>query len=406
MLQRVRNFLLQKKVDILFFRIGIAFIQIIVFQQLTVRYGVEFIGEYSKIIVPITFVAAIFSFGILNYYSYLMSVDRKNIYEINRISISIFFINVVTGVFAVGIIYMNGIRDFLTLGVSYLVYISFCLNIIIYAYLLSLKKYLKQILIQFGSLILYLISILIFKELELLNLVILILISNLCVTIINIRILKFVLKNMNDINIWYIFTDARRLFSSFSADATSYLFQRSDFLLFQMSSSNSLLIGVYYFFLQIKEGTMHITKAYSPIILREFRSNPKISFNLSIVVAVIILLGLVASLLFWDYWIVYLSEDLLPFYDLYLLWCIIIFFYNLIILVRSVLYSMGAFKMAFKLNSIFTIFLCLNVLYYVYSGETDFDRFILIKFILTFIAFGCFMYFLFRDFKSKGIKNY
>lgn len=336
--------------------------------------GIDFLGLYSAIIVPLTFFAWFFSLGITKFLSTYRLTLPISSDHIRCFGGTVLLTNIFIGILLLLYFRAKGFDENSVLIKCLFLYILLTVNIVIFAFLIREERYVYQIISQFLSFFIILILIVFLGYEDLSRLIFILVIGNLIVPIINVRYTGVVLKSLFSQSVQRFRSNLKILCSSFMAESSSYLLMRADILALNVFSSNMKLIGVFYFFSQIQGGLLNIAKAYEPILIREKSMVIKDKLKLiAICIAQSSLLAVI-SLLLWNIWAVRFSEEFLEYKHVYGVWVIAMLCMVSYLLLRSLYYSMEKYKHVAIFNSIVSsCFIAVVYSYFFRNGESLID---------------------------------
>lgn len=372
-------------------RIANAICQFAIIFEITTSKGISFLGEYSSIVVPITFSCWFFSLGITKMLSTYKLDLKVSDYEIRQIGGSVLLLNLIVGLFVLVYIDYKSIGNNLLLLQCFVLIFFLSLNIIVFSYLLRLRKYLFQILIQFLSSAVTLVLILMCEFHDLNDILFILLTGYAIVPLLSHKLAGLTILSLLHQSLSNVFKNIRILFSSFLAESSSYTLMRSDLLTLQVCSNNMNLIGLYYFFSQIQGGLLNIPKAYEPLLIRESNDNPKKKWRLVLFCIIQAVALTFICYVFWDEWVKRFSPDFILYKGLFKYWAFVMLIIVVYFLLRSVAYSLEMYKTVTKFNLLSSIGIITLV---IYVNTTDNDilyNMIFFKGVILTLLLTCFI---------------
>lgn len=363
------------------FRFLSAGIQFLIIQQITSRFGISFVGEYSTVFFANIFTIWLLSSGLFNVIINDIGKSKKNLTNvINDVQLIIIAFFVFVPLLAVYHNFLGASTQ--TIIFSSLFVITRTIMILCQGILIGYKKYFSHAFQIFFLFLIVLVLVFFQESASISNLMLFWFISSLIVSIGNYKIVKRIFKlkppHFNTFGI-----RIKRLLPSYSTETSNYLYNRGEFFLLTVVLSKDV-IGIYYIYLQIMEGVSNIVKAIGPIIQREFINQPKKSFGIFIGANILIISGLLVSVLSWELWSPLFHKDLVPYLTSYKNWSVVIFFYCNIYFVKYALMSYSKFKIITLIN-IISIFAYVGMFYGI--ALSTINDLILIKTIVYLVSF-------------------
>ena len=335
-----------------------ALFQILIIQQISQKYGTGFVGIYSTAIFPATFFSWVFSLGITNTNIFLLTEDSNNLKIAIYNGKSVIFTGFLWLVFILPYLYFSNVSATLWFLIS-LIYITFIILIVINSILIGLgfyNRYSLTVLFQFGIVFL---GTYLTNKIGVSTVLTFWLMANLFCILINIGLVWSVLSTRLTIGLYK--KSIILLMPSFRADTITYALNRGDFLLAPILLSSGL-VGVYYIYLQFMEGFNAIVKLFGPILQREISKDSRKTILGALGIFILISLLIIISLLTFDFWVGFISDELRGYQSLMQIWFLTIGAYTFYNISKFLVLGIGKFNYVYYWSLVGLIVLFLSIL--------------------------------------------
>jgi hypothetical protein len=298
-------------------------IKICIIQMIAYKFGTAYLGEYSKVFFPASFLASIFTFSVQNLNIYhsrklvkpaILSLNNKIIFILNLFCLPILVVYFV----------------FLKLDISLIVvgsfnYLSISWLFIINSVYVVFGNYLRVALNSFFQFFIFFVMVIIQSAPDVLLTNLYWMIANFIIVAVNLKVVYlFIFKGK--VRRKMIAPVVSRIVEGFVSDTSNFLINRGDFLFISFFLQNKL-VGIYYLFIQVLDGFRSLVVVVTPIIQRELGRDRVKSFRLTIVLLTGVLLTLAILNITFKFWHLLISGDLETYRTYFLFWSFVIFVY-------------------------------------------------------------------------------